>query len=239
MVLSATQLLVGALQLSITTTLLCHTLSQAVVQEQVREFASSRTSSIGIPSHDRFSVVQAREPTGSRGRGKQLWGDHVVSAILVAIRCTHLHRMVDATDRNERQIWMSFDDIYDSAITLQDVMQPAGILLPHEPVTVVGAGHNKLVAWPKEVHYKKTSEMSEESDAGVHTIFNGLNVAYTLEPGPRHQSRNLRIPVVPMRELFVVVLVFILIILVGMADIRVIFVHVVRKQWPQLSAPPR
>ena len=66
---------------------------------------------------------------------------------------THLDRGVNAAYSDKRQIGMPLDNIHDGPIALEDVVQPAGVLLPHEPIAIVGARNDELVPWAQEIDF--------------------------------------------------------------------------------------
>lgn len=48
---------------------------------------------------------------------------------------------------------MTFDDIDDTTVSLEDIMKLACRLVPHEEIAVVGTRDNKLVLRAKKIHY--------------------------------------------------------------------------------------
>lgn len=64
----------------------------------------------------------------------------------------HLDRCVDPTARNQRKTRMTFNDVYNTAITIVYAMQFTSHLVPHEEITVVGSGGNIFILGANEVH---------------------------------------------------------------------------------------
>lgn len=53
---------------------------------------------------------------------------------------------------------MTFDDINDTTVSLEDIMNIACRLVPHEEIAVVGTRDNKLVLRTKKIYYAGTEK---------------------------------------------------------------------------------
>ena len=67
-------------------------------------------------------------------------------------RGAYLHCGIYTTDSNQRKMRVAFDDIDDTAISFEDIVDFLALLVPHKPMSVVGSGDYVFIPRAKEVY---------------------------------------------------------------------------------------
>lgn len=168
---------------------LSHLLGQPVVHSQIEKL-SSCVGRFRIAIYDRIHLVEPREFPGASRRSEELkpgqYRNHMRKLMLHA----YLHCRVNSAHGDQGQVRMPLDDIDNGSVALQDIMQPAGLLLPHEPIAVVGAGYDKLVPRPQEVDCEKVRCMLMQ----FHKYAPSLTVSTLQAPAKRRRGMMVGIP---------------------------------------------
>jgi hypothetical protein len=64
----------------------------------------------------------------------------------------HLDRRIYTTGSNHGKVWVPFNDVYNTAIAFENIDQFPRVLIPHEPIAVVGPRHDIFVIRAKKIH---------------------------------------------------------------------------------------